>query len=63
LSEGELDCLAELQSAPVFVKRDTELVREGQTGHMAYIRQRLQPRDAGGFGPQAEYSLYGELQR
>jgi CRP-like cAMP-binding protein len=39
LSEGELDCLAELQSAPVFVKRDTELVREGQTGHMAYILQ------------------------
>jgi CRP-like cAMP-binding protein len=39
LSAGELDCLAELQSAPVLVKRDTELVREGQTGHMAYIVQ------------------------
>lgn len=39
LSERELGCLAELQSAPVRVKRGKELVHEGQTGHMAYILQ------------------------
>ena len=39
LSDPELGCLAELQSRPVRVKRGKELVREGQTGHVAYILQ------------------------
>ena len=39
LSSTELSCLADLQSAPVRVKRGTELVHEGQTGHKAYILQ------------------------
>jgi CRP-like cAMP-binding protein len=39
LSDRELRCLAELQSATVHVKRGKELVREGQTGHVAYILQ------------------------
>ncbi len=39
LSGRELGCLAELQSAPVRVKRGKELVHEGQTGHKAYILQ------------------------
>jgi CRP-like cAMP-binding protein len=37
LSEPELNCLAELQSSPIRVKRGKELVHEGQTGHIAYI--------------------------
>ena len=37
LSERELGVLAELQSAPIRIKRGKELVHEGQTGHMAYI--------------------------
>jgi CRP-like cAMP-binding protein len=39
LSSAELSCLADLQSAPVRVKRGKELVHEGQTGHKAYILQ------------------------
>ena len=39
LSSTELSCLAELQSAPVRLKRGKELVHEGQTGHKAYILQ------------------------
>jgi CRP-like cAMP-binding protein len=37
LSEPELNCLTELQSSPIRVKRGKELVHEGQTGHIAYI--------------------------
>jgi len=37
LSDRELECLAQLQSSTVDVKRGKELVREGQTGHVAYI--------------------------
>lgn len=39
LSSAELSCLADLQSAPVRVKRGKELVHEGQTGQKAYILQ------------------------
>lgn len=39
LSSAELSCLADLQSAPVRVKRGKELVHEGQSGHKAYILQ------------------------
>lgn len=39
LSERELRCLAELQSAPAHVTRGKELVHEGQTGQMAHILQ------------------------
>lgn len=39
LSERELACLADLQSASVRVKRGKQLVHEGQTGHAAYILQ------------------------
>lgn len=37
LSPDELTCLAEIQSAPVTVKRGQELVHEGQTGHKAFV--------------------------
>jgi CRP-like cAMP-binding protein len=39
LSRAERECLADLQSSPVRVKRGKELVHEGQTGHKAYILQ------------------------
>lgn len=39
LSPAEMSCLADLQSAPVRVKRGKELVHEGQTGHKVYILQ------------------------
>lgn len=39
LSAAELTCLADLQSAPIHVKRGKEIVHEGQTGHKAYILQ------------------------
>lgn len=39
LTCAELSCLADLQSAPVRVKRGKELVHEGQTGHKAYVLQ------------------------
>lgn len=39
LTPNELQCLAELQSAPRHVARQTELVHEGQTGHHAFILQ------------------------
>ncbi len=39
LTADELSCLADLQSASVRVQRGKELVREGQTGHKAYILQ------------------------
>lgn len=39
LTSAELSCLADLQSAPVRVKRGKELVQEGQTGHKAYVLQ------------------------
>lgn len=39
LSRDELQCLAELQSAPRSVAQQTDLVREGQTGHRAFILQ------------------------
>ena len=39
LSPGELDCLAEMQAAPVTVKRGKQLTQEGQTGHKAFVLQ------------------------
>lgn len=39
LSEGELNCLRELQSAPVHVPRGKGIVHEGQTGHKVYSLQ------------------------
>lgn len=39
LSERELLCLAELQTAPIRLKSGKELVHEGQVGDMAYILQ------------------------
>lgn len=39
LTKPELACLADLQSTPVRVKRDQEIVHEGQTGHKAYLLQ------------------------
>lgn len=39
LSDSELNCLAELQSAPILVPRGKEIVHEGQTGHNVYIVQ------------------------
>lgn len=39
LTPAELDCLAGLQTSPVRLKRGSELVHEGQTGHKAYILQ------------------------
>jgi CRP-like cAMP-binding protein len=40
LSPGELNCLAEIQSAPLTVRRGKQLVREGQTGHKAFVLHR-----------------------
>jgi len=39
LSDRELACLAEIQSSPVLVARDQEIVQQGQTGHVAHILQ------------------------
>jgi CRP-like cAMP-binding protein len=39
LSRDELSCLADIQSAPVKMKRGQELVQEGQTGHKAFVLQ------------------------
>src|SRR4029077_8983874 len=39
LSERELLCLAELQTAPIRLKSGKELVHEGQVGDTAYILQ------------------------
>jgi cyclic nucleotide-binding protein len=39
MSQDELNCLAQMQSAPVVVKRGQQLVREGQTGHKAFVLQ------------------------
>ena len=39
LSVDELNCLAEIQSAPVKVKRGKQLTQEGQTGHRAFVLQ------------------------
>ena len=37
LSADELSCLAEIQSPAMTVKRGKHLVREGQTGHKAFV--------------------------
>ena len=37
LSPGELKCLADMQSAPLKVKRGKQLTQEGQTGHRAFV--------------------------
>lgn len=37
LTEQEIGCLADLQSAPSQVGRSSDLVQEGQTGHQAYV--------------------------
>jgi CRP-like cAMP-binding protein len=37
LTPEELKCLAEIQSTPLTVKRGRQLVREGQTGHRAFV--------------------------
>jgi CRP-like cAMP-binding protein len=39
LTPNELECLAEIQSAPLKVKRGTQIVNEGQTGHKAFVLQ------------------------
>ena len=39
LSPVELDCLAEMQSKPVTVKRGKQLTQEGQTGHRVFVLQ------------------------
>ena len=39
LSADELDCLAEIQSAPIKVKRGKQLTHEGQTGHKVFVLQ------------------------
>src|SRR6188508_3700399 len=39
LSPGELKCLADMQSAPLKVKRGKQLTQEGQTGHKAFVLQ------------------------
>ena len=37
LSPAELGCLAEIQASPSLVTRGDQLVREGQTGHKAFV--------------------------
>ena len=37
LSPDELNCLAKIQSPPIAVKRGSNLVRQGQTGHKAFV--------------------------
>lgn len=39
MSQDELRCLAQMQSAPLAVKRGQQLVSEGQTGHKAFVLQ------------------------
>ena len=39
LSADELNCLAEIQSAPIKVKRGKQLTHEGQTGHKVFVLQ------------------------
>ena len=39
MSRDELRYLAQMQSAPLTVKRGQQLVREGQTGHKAFVLQ------------------------
>ena len=39
LSPDELKCLADIQSAPLTVKRGMPLVHEGQTGHKVFVLQ------------------------
>lgn len=39
LSPGELKCLADMQSAPLKVKRHKHLTQEGQSGHRAFVLQ------------------------
>ena len=39
LSRDELECLAEMQSKPLKVKRGKQLTQEGQAGHKAFILQ------------------------
>lgn len=39
LSPDELKCLAEVQFPPTKVKRGSQLVHEGQTGHRAFVLQ------------------------
>jgi CRP-like cAMP-binding protein len=39
LSPDELKCLADIQSAPLELKRGKPLVHEGQTGHKAFVLQ------------------------
>jgi CRP-like cAMP-binding protein len=39
LTPQELNALAEMQSAPVTVKRGEQLTQEGQTGHKAFVLQ------------------------
>jgi CRP-like cAMP-binding protein len=37
LTQAELDCLSDIQSVPVKMRRGQELVQEGQTGHKAFV--------------------------
>jgi CRP-like cAMP-binding protein len=39
LTTEELKCLAEMQAAPVTVKRGKQLTQEGQTGHKVFVLQ------------------------
>lgn len=39
LSPDELNCLAEIQSTPLKVKRGKQLTQEGQTGHKVFVLQ------------------------
>jgi CRP-like cAMP-binding protein len=39
LSPAETRCLADLQTKPLRVKAGAALVREGESGHLAYILQ------------------------
>ena len=39
LSLGELNGLAGMQSSPLWVKRGTQVIHEGQTGHQAFVLQ------------------------
>ena len=39
LSPDELNCLAEMQSTPLKVKRGKQLTQEGQTGHKVFVLQ------------------------
>ena len=39
LSRDELNCLADIQSIPIAVKRGKQLTHEGQSGHRAFVLQ------------------------